>query len=73
MYATPPINVDDVTISITVEDNILKENPDLMKKVMRRIRKRALVCVNRNERQVEGRGSNTGFNHINLKGFVNFN
>ena len=45
MYATPP-----------VVDDILKENPDLMKKVMRSMRKRAHVCVNRNGSQVEGRG-----------------
>ena len=47
VYATPPINVDDLRIRITAEVNILKENPDLMKKVMRSMRKRAQVCVNR--------------------------
>ena len=56
VYATPPINVDDLRIRITAEVNILKENPDLMKKVMRSMRKRAQVCVNRNGGQVEGRG-----------------
>ena len=56
MYATSPINVDDVKIRITVEVNILKENPDLMKKVMRSLRKITRVCVNRNGGQVEGRG-----------------
>ena len=44
MYATPPINVDD----LTAEVNILKQNPDLMKKVIRSMRKRAHVSVNRN-------------------------
>ena len=34
VYITPPINVDDLKIRITEEVNILKENPDLMKKVM---------------------------------------
>ena len=43
-YATPPINVDDLRIRIRVEVNILKKNPDLMKKVMRSMRKRAKVC-----------------------------
>ena len=56
VYATPPINVDDLRIRITAEVNILKENPDLMKNVMRSMRKRAQVCVNRNDGQVEGRG-----------------
>ena len=53
MYATP-INVDDLRIRITAEANILKENPDIIKKVMRRMRKGAQVCVNGG--QVEGRG-----------------
>ena len=54
--AAPPINVDDLKIRITVEVNILKKKPDLMKKVMRSMRKRAQVCVNRSGSQVEGRG-----------------
>ena len=33
VYATPPINVDDLRIRITTEVNIVKENLDLMKKV----------------------------------------
>ena len=56
MHATPPINVDDLRIRITAEVNILKENQDLMKKVIMSMRKRAHVCVNRNGGQVEGRG-----------------
>ena len=56
VYATPPINVDDLRIRITAEVNILKENLGLMKKVMRSMRKGAQVCVNRNGGQVEGRG-----------------
>ena len=56
MYATLPINVDDLRIRITAEDKILKENPDLMKKVMKNMRKRAHVCVNRNGGQAERRG-----------------
>ena len=56
VYATPPINVDDLRIRTTAEVNILKENSDLMKKVMRSMRKRAQVCVDRNGDQVEGRG-----------------
>ena len=40
VYATSPINVDDLRIRITAEVNILKENPDLMKRVMRSMRKR---------------------------------
>ena len=55
VYATPPINVDDLRIRITAEVNILKENPDLMKKVMRSMRKRAHVCVNRKGGQIKGR------------------
>ena len=56
MYVTPTINVDELKIRITAEVNIFKENPDRMKKVMRSMRKRAHVCVNRNGCQVEGRG-----------------
>ena len=56
IYTTPPINVDDLRIPITAEVNILKENPDLMKQVMRSMRKRAQVCVNRNDGQVVRRG-----------------
>ena len=32
VYATPPINLDDLRILITAEVDILKDNPDLMKK-----------------------------------------
>ena len=56
VHATPPINVDGLRIRITAKVNILKENPDLIKKVMRSMRKRAQVCVNRNGGQVEGKG-----------------
>ena len=56
MYATPLTNVDDLRIRITAEVSILKENTDVMKKVMRSMRKRAQVCENRNGGQVEGRG-----------------
>ena len=41
--ATPPINVDDLRIRITAEVNIFKENPDLMEKVMRSMRK--IACT----------------------------
>ena len=43
VYPTPPINVDDLRIRITAEASILKENADLMEKVMRSMRKRAQV------------------------------
>ena len=52
---TPPIDVDDLRIRITAKGNILKENPDHMKKVTRSMRKIEQVCVNRNGGQVEGR------------------
>ena len=55
VYETPPINVDDLKIRISAEVNILKENPDLMKKVTRSMRKRAQICGNRNGGQDEGR------------------
>ena len=55
VYATPPINVNDFRTLITAEVNILKESPDLVKKVMS-TSKRAQVCVNRNGGQVEVRG-----------------
>ena len=54
VYVTPPINVDDLRVRITTEVNILKEIPDLMKKVTRNMRKRVKVCINRNGGQVEG-------------------
>ena len=44
VYATLSINVDDLRIRITAEVNILKENPDLMKKVMRSMRKKTKVA-----------------------------
>ena len=51
MYATLSLR-----IRITAEVNILKENPGLMKKIRKSMRKRAQVCVNRNGGQVEARG-----------------
>ena len=56
VYATLPTNVDDLRIRITAEVNILKENPDLIKKVIRSMRKKAQGCVNKNGGQVERRG-----------------
>ena len=56
LYATPTINVDDLRIRVTAEGNISKENPDLMKTLIRSRRKRAQVCVNKNGGQVEGSG-----------------
>ena len=53
VYATPAINVGDLRIRITAEVNILIENLNLMKKVMRSMRKRAKVSVNRNGGQVK--------------------
>ena len=46
----------DLRIRITAEVNNLKENPNLMIRVMKSMRKRAQVCINRNGGQVEGRG-----------------
>ena len=48
--------IDDLRIHITAEVNILKENPDLIKKSNEEMRKLAQVCVNRNGGQVEERG-----------------
>ena len=56
VYATPPSNVDDLRIRSKAKVAIVKENPDLMKKVTRSMRKRTQVYVNRNGGQVEGRG-----------------
>ena len=56
VYPTPPINVDDLRIRITAEASILKENADLMEKVMRSMRKRAQVWVDRNDGEVEETG-----------------
>ena len=56
VYATPTINVDDFRIRITTEVTILKDNPNLMKQILRSMRKRTQVCVNRNGGQVVGRG-----------------
>ena len=55
VYATPPINVADLRIRIKAEFNISKENPDLIKKLMRIMRKRVQFCVNKNGDQIEGR------------------
>ena len=56
VYETPTINVVDFRIRITTEVTILKDNPKLMKQILRSMRKRAQVCVNRNGGQVVGRG-----------------
>ena len=49
VYATPPINVGELRVRITAEVSILKENPDLMKKIMRSMRKIAQLYVNKKE------------------------
>lgn len=54
VYITPPRNLDDLRQRIINEINLLKENPDLIKKVMLQMRARAQQCLERNGGHVEG-------------------
>lgn len=54
VYFSPPENTDDLRNRIVNEVNLLKENPDLVKRVFAGMRKRLQVCVERNGGHVEG-------------------
>ena len=54
MYATPPANAEDLKERIVQEVTLLKENPELVKRVMRALRKRTELCLERNGAHVEG-------------------
>ena len=51
---TPPENTDDLRERIVNEVNLLKENPNLVKRVFAGMRKRLQLCVDRNGAHVEG-------------------
>jgi transposase len=57
VYSTPPANLEDLRERITYEVNLLKENPELVKKVMRAMRKKIELCAARNGGHVEGVGA----------------
>lgn len=54
VYFSPPENTDDLRERIVNEVNLLKENPDLVKRVFAGMRKRLQLCVERNGGHVEG-------------------
>ena len=54
MYLTPPENTDNLRERIVNEVNLLKENPNLVKRVFAGMRKRLQLRVDRNGAHVEG-------------------
>ena len=51
-----PENLNDLRAKIMHEVNVLKDNPQMIKKVMKSMRSRAQLCVIRNGGHVEGVG-----------------
>ena len=57
VYINVPENLNDLRAKIMHEVNVLKDNPQMIKKVMKSMRSRAqLLCVIRNGGHVEGVG-----------------
>ena len=55
-YSTPPANTEDLKERISYEVNLLKENPDLVKRVMTVMKTRIELCRARNGGHLEGVG-----------------
>ena len=58
MYSTSPANAQDLLERISNEAQLLKEDPQLIKRVMGAMRKKLNLCMRRDGAHVEG-------NHMN--------
>lgn len=57
VYATPLENINQLQERIIREVNAIKENPQMVRKVMQAMRSRAQLCIERNGGNVEGNGA----------------
>ena len=56
VYVTPPENMNQLRYRITEEVNQLKDDPGLIRRVVKTMRSRAQLCLRRNGGHVEGNG-----------------
>ena len=56
MFTTPPENIDVLRQRIIEEFNALRQQPEMIRHVMRRMHRRTIRCVQRNGGHVEGHG-----------------
>ena len=56
VYVTPPENMNQLRYRITEEVNQLKDDPGLIRRVVKIMRSRAQLCLRRNRGHVEGKG-----------------
>jgi hypothetical protein len=56
VFSTPPQNIQDLRQKIIEQFNALREQPAIIRKAVRDMHKRTVVCVERNGRHVEGHG-----------------
>ena len=56
VFSTPPQNIQDLRQKIIEQFNALREQPAVIRKAVRDMRKRTVVCVERNGGHVEGHG-----------------
>jgi hypothetical protein len=57
VYATPLENINQLQERIIREVNAIKENPQMVRKVMQAMRSRAQLCLERNGGHVGGNGA----------------
>ena len=56
MFTTPPENIDVLRQRIIEEFNALRQQPEMIRHVMRGMHRRTIRCVERNRGHVEGHG-----------------
>jgi hypothetical protein len=56
VFTTPPENIDVLRQRIIEEFNDLRQQPEMIRNVMRGMQRRTILCVERNGGHVEGHG-----------------
>ena len=55
VYVTPPTDIDDLTQRITENAELLKRDPNLVRRAVRDMVRRATLCIERDGKHVEGK------------------
>ena len=55
VYVTPPTDIDDLTQRITENAQLMKRDPNLVWRAVRDMVTRAILCIERDGKHVEGK------------------
>ena len=70
IYTTPPRDMNNLRYKTVREANAIKQNPDMVKRAVRDMIRRARECIRKDERHV--RGSHSWHRFVNLLEFLVF-